>query len=173
MRKNDTVLFFRQMKEADFKPKAVIGAGGGYSTQDTVTAVGADGMHGVFDIDFTQYLTNEAGAPGLGAFVKAYEAKYGIPPRSGHSLANYAGALIFFDAIQSAGSMDPQKIRKAVLALDIPMGQSATGWGAKFDASGQNTRGLPSVMQWLDGKLTTVYPPEAAVAAPVVGQVGK
>jgi branched-chain amino acid transport system substrate-binding protein len=170
---NDTVLFFRQMKEADFKPKAVIGAGGGYSTQDTVTAVGADGMHGVFDIDFTQYLTNEAGAPGLGAFVKAYEAKYGTPPRSGHSLANYAGALIFFDAIQSAGSMDPQKIRKSVLALDIPMGQSATGWGAKFDASGQNTRGLPSVMQWLDGKLTTVFPPEAAVAKPVVGQVGK
>ena len=26
---NDTVLFFRQMKEADFKPRAVIGAGGG------------------------------------------------------------------------------------------------------------------------------------------------
>lgn len=170
---NDTVLFFRQMKEADFKPKAVIGAGGGYSTQDTVNAVGADNMHGVFDIDFTQYLTNEAGAPGLGEFVKAYEKKYGIPPRSGHSLANYAGAIMFFDAIQSAGSMEPAKIRAAVMKLDKPLGSFATGWGAKFDENGQNTRGLPSVMQWLDGKLTTVYPPEAAVSAPVVGQVGK
>jgi branched-chain amino acid transport system substrate-binding protein len=170
---NDTVLFFRQMKEADLKPRAIIGAGGGYSMQDTVNAVGANGMHGVFDIDFTQFLTNEAGAPGLTAFIKQYEAKYGTPPRSGHSLANYTGALMFFDAIQKAGSMDPKKIREAVLALDIPMGKTATGWGAKFDKSGQNTRGLPSVMQWLDGKLTTVYPPEAAVAAPVVGQVGK
>ena len=170
---NDTVLFFRQMKEADLKPRAIIGAGGGYSMQDTVNAVGADGMHGVFDIDFTQYLTNEAGAPGLAAFIKQYEAKYGTPPRSGHSLANYTGALMFFDAIQKAGSMDPKKIREAVLALDIPMGKTPTGWGAKFDKSGQNTRGLPSVMQWLDGKLTTVYPKEAAVAAPVVGQVGK
>src|SRR5665647_206121 len=68
---NDTVLFFRQMKEAGFAPKAVIGAGGGYSLQDTVKAAGADNMHGVFDIDFTQYLTNEAGAPGIKAFVEA------------------------------------------------------------------------------------------------------
>ncbi len=170
---NDTVLFFRQMGETDWRPKAIIGAGGGYSMQDTVNAVGADGMHGVFDIDFTQYLTNEAGAPGIGAFVQAYEKKYGTPPRSGHSLANYAGALMFFDAIQAAGSMEPAKIRQAVLALDKPMGSYPTGWGAKFDDNGQNTRGLPSVMQWLDGKLTTVFPPDAAVAEPVVGQVGR
>lgn len=170
---NDTVLFFRQMKEADFKPKAIIGAGGGYSMQDTVNAVGADNMHGVFDIDFTQYLTNEAGAPGLSDFVKAYEQKYGTAPRSGHSLANYAGALLFFEAIESAGSMDPAAIRQAVLKLDKPLGTYPTGWGAKFNDNGQNTRGVPSVMQWLDGKLTTVYPKEAAVADPVVGQVGK
>jgi branched-chain amino acid transport system substrate-binding protein len=161
------------MQEADFKPKAIIGAGGGYSMQDTVNAVGADNMHGVFNIDFTQYLTNEAGAPGLSAFVQAYEKKYGTPPRSGHSLANFAGALMFFEAIQSAGSMDPEKIRAAVLALEKPLGSSATGWGAKFDENGQNTLGVPSLMQWLDGKLTTVFPPEAAVAKPVVGQIGK
>ena len=170
---NDTVLFFRQMKEADFKPKAIIGAGGGYSMQDTVNAVGAENMHGVFNIDFTQYLTNEAGAPGIGAFVQAYEKKYGAPPRSGHSLANYAGALLFFGAIQDAGSMDPAKIREAVLNLDLPLGTFPTGWGAQFNENGQNTRGVPSVMQWLDGKLTTIYPQEAAVAQPVVGQVGK
>ncbi len=170
---NDTVLFFRQMKEADFAPKAVIGAGGGYSTQDTINAAGADNMHGVFDIDFTQYLTNEAGAPGLNAFVEAYKKKYGIAPRSGHSLANFTGANIFFDAIQRAGSMDKDKIRAAVLATDVALLTTPSGWGAKFDETGQNVRALPTVMQWLDGKLTTVYPKEAAVAAPVVGKVGK
>ncbi len=170
---NDTVLFFRQMKEAGFAPKAVIGAGGGYSTQDTIKAAGADNMHGVFDIDFTQYLTNEAGAPGIKAFEQAYQKKYGTPPRSGHSLANFTGANIFFDAISRAGSMDKDKIRAAVLATDVALGTTPSGWGAKFDESGQNTRALPSVMQWLDGKLTTVYPKEAAVTAPVVGKVGK
>ena len=170
---NDTVLFFRQMKEASFAPKAIIGAGGGYSLQDTIKAAGADNMHGVFDIDFTQYLTNEAGAPGIKAFVEAYKKKYGSDPRSGHSLANFTGANIFLDAIQRAGSLDKDKVRAAVLATDVAVGTTPSGWGAKFDQNGQNTRGLASVMQWLDGKLTTVYPKEAAVAAPVVGKVGK
>ncbi len=170
---NDTVLFFRQIKEASYAPKAVIGTGGGYSLQDTMRAVGPENMHGVFDIDFTQYLTKEAGAPGLQAFVDAYTKRYGAAPRSGHSLANFAGAKIFFDAIQRAGSMDKDKIRTAVLATDVAVGTTPTGWGAKFDQAGQNNRGLPSVMQWLDGKLVTVYPPDAALAAPVVGKIGK
>jgi len=170
---NDTVLFFRQIKEAGFAPKAVIGAGGGYSLQETINAVGPDNMHGVFNIDFTQYLTNEAGAPGIKAFVEAYKKKYGSEPRSGHSLANFSGANIFFDAIHRAGSLDKDKIRAAVLATDVPVGTTPTGWGAKFDQNGQNTRGMASVMQWLDGKLTTVYPKGAAVATPVVGKVGK
>jgi len=55
---NDTVLFFRQMKDQGFKPKAVIGAGGGYSTRDTVVAVGPENMEGALDVDFTQYHTN-------------------------------------------------------------------------------------------------------------------
>jgi branched-chain amino acid transport system substrate-binding protein len=170
---NDTVLFFRQIKEAGFAPKAVIGAGGGYSLQETINAVGPDNMHGVFNIDFTQYLTNEAGAPGIKAFVEAYKKKYGSEPRSGHSLANFSGANIFFDAIHRAGSLDKDKIRTAVLATDVSVGTTPTGWGAKFDQNGQNTRGMASVMQWLDGKLTTVYPKGAAVAAPVIGKVGK
>ncbi len=170
---NDTVLFFRQIKEAGFAPKAVIGAGGGYSLQETINAVGPDNMHGVFNIDFTQYLTNEAGAPGIKAFVEAYKKKYGSEPRSGHSLANFSGANIFFDAIHRAGSLDKDKIRAAVLATDVPVGTTPTGWGAKFDQNGQNTRGMASVMQWLDGKLTTVYPKGAAVATPVIGKVGK
>ena len=130
-------------------------------------------MHGVFDVDFTQYLTNEAGAPGMKGFVDAYKKKYGSDPRSGHSLANFTGANIFLDAIQRAGSLDKDKIRAAVLATDVPVGTTPSGWGAKFDQNGQNTRGMASVMQWLDGKLTTVYPKDAAVTAPVVGKVGK
>ncbi len=170
---NDTVLFFRQIKEGGFQPKAVIGAGGGYSTQDTINAAGPENMHGVFDIDFTQFITNDAGAPGIKSFVEAYKKKYGTDPRSGHSLANFTGANIFFDAIGRAGSMDKDKIRAAVLATDVAVGTTPSGWGAKFDETGQNERALPFVMQWLDGKLTTVYPKDAAVTTPVVGKVGK
>ncbi|MFG1348792.1 ABC transporter substrate-binding protein [Xanthobacter autotrophicus] len=166
---NDTVLFFRQMKDQGYKPKAVMGAGGGYSTRDTMMAVGAENMEGALDVDFTQYNTNPKAAPGLTEFVGKYKAKYGIDPRSGHSLANYMGAKVFFDAIAAAKSTDADKVRAAVMKVDIPVGETATGWGAKFSEQGQNTRAKPFLMQWQGGNLVTVFPEAAAVAKMKVG----
>lgn len=166
---NDTVLFFRQSQELGFAPRAVIGAGGGYSTQDTVDAVGAENIEGAFNVDFTQYATNPKAAPGINEFVALYEKKYGHPPRSGHSLANYFGANVFLDAMESAGSLSADDIRTSIMAVDQPVGQSVTGWGAKFGEDGQNVRAVPFLMQWQGGKLLTVYPEAAAVAELKVG----
>ncbi|MEW6257085.1 MAG: ABC transporter substrate-binding protein [Pseudomonadota bacterium] len=161
---NDTVLFFRQMKDQGFKPKAIIGAGGGYSLRDTMLAVGADNMEGALDVDFTQYKTNPKIAPGMEEFLKKYKAKYNTDPRSGHSLANYMGARVFFDAIAAAKDLKADSIRAEVMKVDIPVGQTPTGWGAKFSEQGQNTRAVPFLMQWQGGELVTVFPADAAVA---------
>ncbi|KRE13524.1 amino acid-binding protein [Bosea sp. Root381] len=166
---NDTVLFFRQMKEQGFKPKAMIGAGGGYSLRDTMTAVGAENMEGALNVDFTQFRTNPKAAPGVDEFVKKYQAKYGSAPRSGHSLANYMGALVFLDAMAAAPDLKAASIRSAVMQVDIPVGGTATGWGAKFAESGQNSRAVPFLMQWQGGELVTVFPADAAVAKMKVG----
>lgn len=160
---NDTVLFFRQMKEQGFKPKAIIGAGGGYSLRDTMVAIGAENMEGALNVDFTQFRTNPKAAPGIDAFVKKYQAKYGSAPRSGHSLANYMGALVFLDAMAAAPNLKADSIRAAVMKVDIPVGATATGWGVKFSEAGQNTRGTPFLMQWQGGELVTVFPADAAV----------
>ncbi len=166
---NDTVLFFRQMKEQGFKPKAMIGAGGGYSLRDTMLAIGAENMEGALNVDFTQFRTNPKAAPGVDAFVKKYQAKYGTAPRSGHSLANYMGALVFLDAMQKAPDLKATSIRTAVMQVDVPVGGTATGWGAKFAESGQNSRAVPFLMQWQGGELVTVFPADAAVAKMKVG----
>ncbi|PTM43358.1 ABC transporter substrate-binding protein [Bosea sp. 124] len=166
---NDTVLFFRQMKEQGFKPKAMIGAGGGYSLRDTMLAIGAEHMEGALNVDFTQFRTNPKAAPGVDDFVKKYQAKYGTAPRSGHSLANYMGALVFLDAMEKAPDLKAASIRTAVMAVDIPVGGTATGWGAKFAESGQNGRAVPFLMQWQGGELVTVFPADAAVAKMKVG----
>lgn len=160
---NDTTLFFRQIREAGFKPKAVIGAGGGYSMQDTLKVVGAENMEGILDVDFPQFQTNEAGAPGISAFSKAYKDRYGADPRSGHSLVNYVGAKIFLDAMESSESLEADALRASVAKVDIPVGQTAAGMGAKFAANGQNERANTAIMQWQDGVLKTVYPESAAV----------
>lgn len=163
---NDTALFFRQIREADYRPKALIGAGGGYSMQDTIKVVGAENMEGVLDVDFPQYMMNEAGAPGIKEFQEKYKARYGTEPRSGHSLINYTGANIFLDAMEKAKSLDADAIRSAIMDIDIPLGSTAAGIGAKFSNSGQNQRAEASIMQWQNGVLTTVYPKAAAVALP-------
>lgn len=132
--------------------------------QDTVKVVGAQNIEGVLDVDFPQFQTNEAGAPGIAAFAEAYRARYGSEPRSGHSLINYVGAKVFLDAMASAKSLDAEDIREAVKTIDIPIGQTAANIGAKFAANGQNERAQTTIMQWQQGVLKTVYPQAAAVA---------
>jgi branched-chain amino acid transport system substrate-binding protein len=166
---NDTVLFFRQMKEQGLKLKAIMGAGGGYSLVDTMKAIGPENMDGALNIDFTQYKTNPAGAPGINEFVAKYKAKYGTEPRSGHSLANYMGAQVFLDVMTKAKDLSGNSIRDEVAKVDIAQGKTATGWGVKFNAKGQNERASPYLMQWQKGELLTVFPPEAAVAKMKVG----
>ena len=161
---NDSVLFFRQSKEMGFRPKAAIGAGGGYSMMDTAKAVGFETIEGALDVDFPQYRTNPTAAPGIDDFARKYQAKYGTPPRSGHSLTNYAGAKVFFDALERAKDLGPESIRAAVLATDLPIGRTAAGWGARFAENGQNQRAFPFLMQWQGGELVTIAPPAAAVA---------
>jgi branched-chain amino acid transport system substrate-binding protein len=166
---NDSILYFKQAKSAGFKPKAVIGAGGGYSLSDTAQALGAD-IQNAFNVDFPQFETQEAGAPGMAAFVTAYKKRYGSAPRSGHSLVNYVGAKAFMDVLAAAGSNDKDKIRAAVLAYKKPIGSTAAGWGFRFGENGQNELATTNLMQWQNGKLVTVYPEAAAVGKPIVTQ---
>lgn len=163
---NDAVLFFRQAAAAGYKPRAIIGAGGGYSLTDTAQAIGA-AMDGVYNVDFPQITMNPAGAKGLNEFVAAYQKKFGGAPRSGHSLANYVGAKAFLEVLARAKSTEKDKIREAVLAYKQPAGSTATGWGFDFGDNGQNKLASTNLMQWQQGKLVTVYPASVATAKPL------
>jgi branched-chain amino acid transport system substrate-binding protein len=167
---NDIVVFYRAMREASWRPRMVIGSGAGYSGVDTMRAVGPD-FDGTMNVDFTQFEVNERMAPGVRQFADAYRRRYGSEPRSGHSLANYAGARICLDAMQRAGAVEADKVRAAMLATDLPEGATTTGWGVRFDERGQNTRARPFVLQWQSGRQVTVSPADAAVA-PVRAQFG-
>lgn len=169
---NDTVLFFRQMKEQGLKLKGIVGAGGGYSLRDTMEAIGAANFEGALNVDFTQYKTNPAGAPGIEDFVKKYNAKYGSAPRSGHSLANYMGAKVILDALSGAKDLSGANVREVMMKVDVAAGKTATGWGVKLNDKGQNERASPYIMQWQKGELVTVFPKEAAVAEMKVGVGG-
>ncbi|MGH7056392.1 MAG: ABC transporter substrate-binding protein [Acetobacteraceae bacterium] len=160
---NDVVLLFRAMQQAGWRPRAVIGCGAAYGLADTRQAVGTT-FDGTFAVDFPPYATDPKVARGAASLESAYRTRYGSAPRSGLSLAAYAGAGFFFAAIASAGSTDRDKIRKALLAMNVPCGAGANGWGAAFHSNGQNTRARPVALQWQKGRAVTVYPSPAALS---------
>lgn len=160
---NDSVLFLQQANEASFKPSAIIGGGGGYSMQPTADSVGHDIIENVLDVDFTQYEINTTYTPGIEKFVEAYKAKYGQEPRSGHSLANYVGAKVIFEALNKEKGFDSETIQAAMQKIDVRDGSTAVGYGYKFGENNQNIRASMMGMQWQNGKLITVYPDAAAV----------
>jgi hypothetical protein len=134
---NDIVVFYRAMREANWRPRMVIGSGAGYSGVDTMRAVGPD-FDGTMNVDFTQFEVNERMAPGVKQFVEAYRRRYGSEPRSGHSLANYCGARICLDAVQRAGGLEADRVRAAMLATDLPDGARPRA-GAPDSTSGART----------------------------------
>ncbi|MBU8537579.1 ABC transporter substrate-binding protein [Falsiroseomonas tokyonensis] len=176
----DEILLFRAMRDANWRPRMVIGTAGGYGLAETARSIGAD-FAGTMSADFTPSAVNERVAPGARAYAEAYLRRYGADPRSGHGLACFTGTRIVLDALQRAGSTERDRIRAAVLATDIPEGSTASGWGARFDERGQNLRARPVLCQWQPApaapgsppglRQVVIAPAEAAVAE-ALGRLG-
>ena len=63
------------------------------------------------------------------------------------------------DAINRAGSTDPEAIRKALSETNIPGSYLALPWeGVKFDQDGQNIYGRAIMTQWHNDKLKAIWP---------------
>jgi branched-chain amino acid transport system substrate-binding protein len=168
----DLLIFWKQARELGFWPREVIGTGAGFALVDFAKAMGDD-ANGVYNVDNTQYLINPNFAPGAKEAAEAYQALFKEPPRSGHSLMNFMGAQVLFDVISRAGSTDPEAIRKAALATDIPDQKTPMGYGVKFappgdKIAGQDIRAFPLIFQWQKGKQLTVWPKAAAVAEAII-----
>ena len=64
-------------------------------------------------------------------------------------------AIEMADAINRAGSTDPEKIRQALAATDLKQDQLVAGYdGVKFDSKGQNTLGSSILIQMRGGNRT-------------------
>ncbi len=163
----DEMLLFRALREASWRPRMVIGTAGGYGLAETARSLG-DALLGAMSADLTPFAVNERYAPGARAFADTYLRRYGAEPRSGHGLASFVGARLFLEALHRAGAPEKEKVRAAVLALDVAEGTTPTGWGARFDERGQNTRARPLLCQWQAGpqglRQVAVHPAAAAVA---------
>ncbi len=87
------------------------------------------------------------------AFNDAYREKYHRDPDYGEASAAACGVVVQL-AVEAAGSLEPQKIRDAIAALDV-----ATFFGhLKFGPNGQVTTLEPPVFQIQDGRPLVLHP---------------
>ena len=173
---NDALLIQRQMRQLGVNVDAFIGTGGIYGLPSFAEALG-NAVNGIFDTEGSAGVNTSALSKDavrlLDEFKKRFQSAHGKPP-SYVGTQGFVGTLLLLDnVLRKAGGLDPDKVRAAALAVDIPMGGTALGWGVKFAGEsdpmrGQNTRSFPVAQQWQGGKLVVVAPGPVSTADAVL-----
>jgi branched-chain amino acid transport system substrate-binding protein len=159
---SDAMLFLRTAKELDYNPKLLIAQNAGYTDPSFIKTLGVD-AEGVItrspfntDLAKTIPLINEVNE----RFKKHSNGRdlSDVPVRA------FTGFLTLVDAINRAGSTEPEKIRKALSETNIPPDKLIVPWrGIKFGPDGHNMLVRGILMQVQNGKYCTIYPFELAV----------
>ena len=158
---SDTFLLFKTAKELDYNPKWVVAQNAGFTDPTFLKIMGKDAEGSITRSPYNSDL--ETRIPLLSK-VNAIFKKHS----NGRDLSDvparvFTGFMTLLEAINRAGSTDPDKIKAALAATDIPPDQLIVPYkGVKFDASGQNILVRPILMQVQKGRYCTIYPFELA-----------
>ncbi len=157
----DAILFVRTSRELDYNPKMIMAQNSGHISSDFVKEVGREAEGTLTRAPFsTDLIDKRPVAKALNAIYAKRAGKdlYDFPARA------FTGMTTLLDAINRAGSTDPEAIRKALVATNIPGDQLIMTWDAiRFDQTGQNTGVKGIILQMQGGKYHTVYPFDAAM----------
>jgi len=154
---SDAILYTKTMKGLDFNTKAILAMNAGHVDPAFLKTVGKDGNYilsrEVWALDVSRQ------KPLVKRVNDLFFSRYGYN-MDGTSARSFTGMLALAEAINRAGSTDPEAIRKALLETNIPADQLIMPWdGIKFDPkNGQNTLGRGIIVQIQDEKYYTVWP---------------
>jgi branched-chain amino acid transport system substrate-binding protein len=157
---NDAILIVKTMKELNYMPPMLIGQDVGWSDPELAREMGKDveGMssRNVFALDLAEK------RPMVRAVNEMYKKKSKLNLTDNTS-RELMGMIVVADAINRAGSRDPEAIQKALRETDIKPQQMILPWrGIRFDSDGQNNLANPILTQWYHGEMVTVWPFELA-----------
>jgi branched-chain amino acid transport system substrate-binding protein len=140
----DAILLTNTLAEYKVKLKAIVTTGGGHADPSFLKAAGQNARY-LFDIVEWETDVNKAGAKEANA---KYKAKYG-QNLTGEAVDAYLAIHMLADALERAGSSDPEKIREALAATDYKSGPGMiVGYDAvAFDSTGQNKHAALVIVQ--------------------------
>ncbi len=151
---DDAVAITRQMKELNVNPKMYgVTVGGDLPTFYQLLGKNAEYVYGA-----TQWEA-ELPYPGAKQFLVAHSTEYPGVDVSYHSAGGYGGCQVLVEAIKRAGSLDGEKIREAILKIDM----NTVYGGFKVDADGFQVSHKMVMFQWQESRKVIVWPDELAV----------
>jgi branched-chain amino acid transport system substrate-binding protein len=156
----DAILSMKSYKELGFSPEMVLANNAGFTDTEFIRTLGKDAEYvitrDVWSLDLAK--TNSLVRQVNDLYFSRYKVNF-----TGNSSRTFTGLMALADAINRAGSTEPEAIRKALTETNIPGNRIIMPWkGIKFDATGQNIYGAGILVQIVDGKYNTVWPFEMA-----------
>ncbi|HOJ14656.1 MAG TPA: ABC transporter substrate-binding protein [Deltaproteobacteria bacterium] len=163
----DAILLTNTMATMKVKAKAIIGTGGGHADPAFRKNTGKNCEY-MFDV--VEWET-DLGRPQIPALNAEFKKRYGYD-LAGESVDAFASVYVIADALERAKSTDPKKIRDALAATKLCVGQGKLGIDIlsydciEFDKTGQNKHAGIVLVQFRDVKGTmervTVFPTKVA-----------
>ena len=165
-RESDAVRVLKTMEAMGYRPPQIfVFARGVYSEPQVLQAAGTAGEGVLYGTAWSRVIAGRSGiAKGV---MERYEERFNQP--MGETAAGtFTAVLVLADAIDNAGSTDPQRVRAALLNLDIPGRETIMPWsGIRFDASRQNVAANGVVEQRAGQAFRVIFPDELQVTEPV------
>lgn len=153
----------RKQVEQGLTPVPWVLSGAPYLSGAFVEALGADAVNGTFAV--------ASAAPFKGQEELAQKVRdAGDPFPQQYHFATYSHMYLIKDAIERAGSRDPEAIRDALAATDVTGGPAGSPWPSgrvRFDETGRAVDRVAVLVQWQNGQTVTVYPVDRAQGAPI------
>ena len=174
----DAILFIKQARDLGLTVKAYITAGPAFTCYATYKALGPSVEYtpaAAFitvrsDSKLLTWLDPEVAAA-CREFIRRFTEIRGYEP-IGSSYSSFGSTWILLTdiiprAINKYGSVDPDSLVKAILETDLPAEKCPMGFRVKFyppghPNAGQNMYARGGVLEYIEGKLYNVWPPEYA-----------
>ena len=154
---SDAMLFLRTAKELDYNPTLLIAQNAGYTDPTFLETLGADAEGAITRSPFNSDLAESI--PLINEVNARFKEHSNGRDLSDVPVRAFTGFLTLIDAINRAGSTDPEKIRVALTETDIPPEKLIVPWrGIKFGSDGHNMLVRGILMQVQNGKYCTIYP---------------
>lgn len=159
----DIAKISRKVVELGQRPVPWVLSGAPYLSGGFLQAMGADAVNGTLAVAASAIFSGQE------ELAEKVIAKGDQFPQQYHFVA-YSHVYLIKEALEQAGSADPQEVRDALASLDVEGGPATVAWPSqrvRFDETGRAIDRQAVLVQWQGEDRVTVFPEELAQGDPI------